>query len=270
MDTQVIHGDSLATIRTLPDATFDAVITDPPYPCIKRSYGYWTEAEWFALMNPLVEECRRVLKPSGSAVFILQPNSERVGRMRTWWLRFMFQWAERWGMVQDAWWWNVCAMPEAHSIQGRLMRASLKPCVWLGEPDCYRDQDAVLWDEATSTQSYRQSSRAMARVKFPSGHGVNRGTVMNAADRRGGVSPMNVIPCGNGKRGGMEGHGAATPQTLLQWWTRYICPPGGLILDPFGGSGTMGLAAVAEGRRAVLIEKEAEYVDIARRRLAAV
>jgi len=40
------------------------------------------------------------------------------------------------------------------------------------------------------------------------------------------------------------------------------------VLDPFAGSGTTGLAALREERRAVLIEKEAVYVEIIRRRLA--
>jgi len=264
----VAHAEALQYLRALPSASVDAVITDPPYPCIDREYGRWTEAEWFALMDPLVEECRRVLTPTGSAVFILQPNSERVGRMRTWLWEFMAKWGREWGIVQDAYWWNVCAMPEAHSIQGRLLRASLKNCVWMGSPDCHRDQDAVLWGEAESTSAYRQYDRAMKRVAFPSGHGVNRATVMNAADRRGGVSPMNVIPCGNGKLGGMQGHGAATPRTLCQWWVRYICPPGGTVLDPFSGSGTVQLAALAEGRNAIGCERMEKYVQIARRRIA--
>ena len=41
-----------------------------------------TEAAWHEMMRGVVAECRRVLKPSGSAVFVLQPNSERVGRDR--------------------------------------------------------------------------------------------------------------------------------------------------------------------------------------------
>jgi hypothetical protein len=61
---RVVQGDCLEVLRTLPDGCVDAVVTDPPYPCIKREYGFWTEAEWFDLMNPVVEECRRVLKPA--------------------------------------------------------------------------------------------------------------------------------------------------------------------------------------------------------------
>lgn len=55
----------------------------------------------------------------------------------------------------------------------------------------------------------------------------------------------------------------------MQWWTRYICPPGGTVLDPFAGSGTAGIAALREGRDAILIERKPEYVEIIHRRIAA-
>jgi site-specific DNA-methyltransferase (adenine-specific) len=52
----------------------------------------------------------------------------------------------------------------------------------------------------------------------------------------------------------------------MQYLVRLICPPKGLVLDPFAGSGTTGEAAFREGMRAVLIECEAEYLkDIERR-----
>jgi DNA modification methylase len=54
----------------------------------------------------------------------------------------------------------------------------------------------------------------------------------------------------------------------MQWLCKLVTPPGGLILDPFTGSGTTGRAAVAEGFRFVGIEREAEYVEIARARIA--
>jgi DNA modification methylase len=46
-----------------------------------------------------------------------------------------------------------------------------------------------------------------------------------------------------------------------------VVPPDGLVCDPFVGSGTMGIAARQLGRRFVGCDKEAEYVDMARRRI---
>jgi 16S rRNA G966 N2-methylase RsmD len=50
---------------------------------------------------------------------------------------------------------------------------------------------------------------------------------------------------------------------------RLVTPPGGTVLDPFAGSGTTGAAALAEGRRVILIEREAEYIADIKRRLKA-
>ena len=61
-------------------------------------------------------------------------------------------------------------------------------------------------------------------------------------------------------------HPTVKPVDLMQWLCRLITPPGGLVLDPFAGTGTTGSAAFREGFSAILIEREAEYqADIARR-----
>lgn len=265
-------GDCRDALPTLPAGTFDACICDPPYPEIDRPYGRLTEAEWFDLMRAVVPEVRRLLKPCGSAVFVLQPNSRKVGSMRPWLWDFLAWLCREWNVVQDAYWWNHKAMPEAHSIQGRLLRPSLKTCVWCGPPDCYRDQRAVLWDESAEQKRRRAAARA-GRIPFPSGHGVDRMRIAATSESRGGVIPFNVFPAGGAceeesKRGGK--HPAMTPLVLCDWWTRYLVPPGGAVLDPFAGSGTTGVAALRRGCTFVGIEKEPEYVEIARKRLAEV
>lgn len=58
------------------------------------------------------------------------------------------------------------------------------------------------------------------------------------------------------------------PLALMEWLVKLVTPKDGLVLDPFGGSGTTGKAAANVERRAVLIEREAAYADIARRRVA--
>lgn len=61
-------------------------------------------------------------------------------------------------------------------------------------------------------------------------------------------------------------HPTVKPVDLMQWLVRLVTPKGGLVLDPFAGTGTTGEAAWREGMRAVLIERESEYqADIARR-----
>ena len=66
----------------------------------------------------------------------------------------------------------------------------------------------------------------------------------------------------------VNNHPTVKPISLMRWLTRLVTPPGGLVLDPFNGSGTTGCAAVLEGFHYVGIEREPEYVEIARARIA--
>lgn len=63
-------------------------------------------------------------------------------------------------------------------------------------------------------------------------------------------------------------HPTVKPIALMRWLCRLVTPPGGLVLDPFMGSGTTGCAAMLEGFNFVGIEREPEYIEIARRRIA--
>ena len=78
--TRLIHGDCRQEMKKLRANSIDLILTDPPYPEIDREYGKLTEAEWHELMNAVVTEGRRVLKPTGSMVVILQPNFEKIGQ----------------------------------------------------------------------------------------------------------------------------------------------------------------------------------------------
>ncbi len=69
-------------------------------------------------------------------------------------------------------------------------------------------------------------------------------------------------------RGEGNTHPTVKPHNLMRWLCRLITPAGGVILDPFLGSGSTGVAAVAEGFGCVGIEREAAYLEIARKRIA--
>lgn len=64
-------------------------------------------------------------------------------------------------------------------------------------------------------------------------------------------------------------HPTVKPTDLMRYLCRLVTPPGGLILDPFAGSGSTGKAAILEGFRFVGIEREPEYAAIAEARIAA-
>lgn len=63
-------------------------------------------------------------------------------------------------------------------------------------------------------------------------------------------------------------HPCVKPISLMRWLVRLVVPPGGVVLDPFMGSGSTGCAAALEGFEFIGIEQDAEYVAIAERRIA--
>jgi DNA modification methylase len=71
-------------------------------------------------------------------------------------------------------------------------------------------------------------------------------------------------------RGDGNGHPTVKPTELMRYLCRLVTPPGGTVLDPFMGSGSTGKAAALEGFHFLGIEREAQYLDIARARIRAV
>jgi DNA modification methylase len=62
-------------------------------------------------------------------------------------------------------------------------------------------------------------------------------------------------------------HPTVKPIALMRWLVRLTCPPGGTVIDPFAGSASTGVAALLEGRKFFGIERDSEYLRVARARL---
>jgi site-specific DNA-methyltransferase (adenine-specific) len=88
-----------------------------------------------------------------------------------------------------------------------------------------------------------------------------------------GLKSMVGHPSGNNgntstqDRKSRNHHPTVKPTDLMRYLCRLVTPPGGIVLDPFMGSGSTGKAAVLEGFRFIGIEREAEYIEIARGRI---
>jgi site-specific DNA-methyltransferase (adenine-specific) len=89
-------------------------------------------------------------------------------------------------------------------------------------------------------------------------YGQHRGRRMVGNDTR-----IDGKPPAQGK----NNHPTVKPTDLMRYLCRLVTPPGGVVLDPFMGSGSTGRGAVLEGFRFVGIEREEEYVAIARARI---
>lgn len=111
-----------------------------------------------------------------------------------------------------------------------------------------------------SSQGY--APNALGRESRPAG------TVMDCYGDEGSAARFYYsAKVSRAERDG-SGHPTVKPVAVMRWLCRLIAPRGALILDPFAGSGTTGLAARAEGQRAVLIERESAYCGDILQRLA--
>jgi len=85
----------------------------------------------------------------------------------------------------------------------------------------------------------------------------------------GGAMPIDDEGCNRDrfKAASRNHHPTVKPTDLMRYLCRLVTPPGGIVLDPFTGSGSTGKAAILEGFRFIGIEREAEYIEIARARI---
>ena len=90
-----------------------------------------------------------------------------------------------------------------------------------------------------------------------------------AVERAEGSAGLESPRAGAGRTSGARNfHPTVKPTDLMRYLCRLVTPPGGVVLDPFFGSGSTGRGAVLEGFQCVGIERDAEYVAVARARVA--
>jgi site-specific DNA-methyltransferase (adenine-specific) len=90
-----------------------------------------------------------------------------------------------------------------------------------------------------------------------------------ATERADGSAGTQSPRAGAGRNGGAKNfHPTVKPVRLMEWLVRLVTPVGGLVLDPFTGSGTTGCAAVRQGFDFIGFEREEPFVRIATRRIA--
>lgn len=87
------------------------------------------------------------------------------------------------------------------------------------------------------------------------------------ADQGGASRFFYCAKASKRERGEMNDHTTVKPIALMRWLVRLVTPPGGIVLDPFLGSGTTAIAALREGFRVIGIEREEAYALIAEERI---
>ena len=132
----------------------------------------------------------------------------------------------------------------------------------------------VVLDESQAAELDRQSGVSVSRIGKPRGAAAGDGWGMTKtgaeyADTGGASRFFYVAKAPKSERPVVDGtaHPTVKPLALMRWLVRMVTPPGGVVLDPFAGSGTTLEAAMLEGFNAVGIEREADYLPLIRARI---
>lgn len=124
----------------------------------------------------------------------------------------------------------------------------------------------ALDEQSGSLKARGKSSERSNRSPFASGDAEL--TESNYANDSGGASRFFYIAkASKADKGVGNNHPTPKSTALMTYLIRLVTPPGGVVLDPFMGSGSTGVAAIKDGFKFVGIEKELEYYEIAKSRL---
>jgi modification methylase len=245
---QVLQGNCIEVMTQLPEASVDVVFADPPYNLQLRQELWrpnltqvdavndaWDQFDDFAAYDSFTRDwlaaCRRVLKPGGTLWVIgTYHNIYRVGAI----LQDLDYW-----ILNDVVWIKSNPMPNFRGV--RLTNA----------------HETLLWAQKERGAAYTFNHHALKQI--------NEGLQMR--------SDWYFPICSGKERlrdNGAKVHSTQKPLALLYRILTACTNPGDVILDPFFGTGTSGAAAKKLGRSFIGIERDAHYVEMARRRLDAV
>lgn len=226
------HGDMRQILPGL-DVAADCVVTDPPYGETSLAWDRWPDGWPDALLH-----VARSMWCFGSMRMFLKQG-----------LQF-----GAWKLSQDIVW-------EKHNGSGfagdRFKRVHEFALHW------YRGDWAAIRHETPRVKATRRRGGDVMTRTQPTHTGAISSTAYVDDGSRLARSVMRVRSMHHDAL-----HPTEKPAGILAPLIEYACPTGGLILDPFAGSGSTAVAARLTGRRAVLIEADEHYCEVIGRRLA--
>jgi DNA modification methylase len=246
---KIIHGDCTIALRNLADHSVDLVFADPPYNLqlsgelsrpdqtnVDAVKDAWDQFDSFVAYDEFTKiwltEVRRVLKPDGSIWVIgSYHNIFRVGTI----LQDLDYW-----ILNDVVWRKTNPMP---NFRGRRFTNAHETLIWAA-----RSQKSRHTFNYEAMKALNDDLQMRSDWELPLCTGNER---LKQAD-------------------GKKAHSTQKPENLLARVILASSQRHDVILDPFFGTGTTGAVAKKLKRQFIGIEKEATYVDIARRRIAAV
>lgn len=227
---EIYHGEALELLPELPVGSFDALITDPPY----SSGGFIRSDRTRSTTSKYVQ----------TGVIDFRPEFSGDNRDQRGFLAWCALWmsAARAAMKTGA---PIACFTDWRQLPTTTDAIQAGGWVWRG---------VAVWSKVYGRVNSSGFSSASEFVAW----GTN-GPALEREDY-----PPGVFECQSEKTG--REHIAQKPVDLMKWVCR-ICAPGGLILDPFMGSGSTLVAAKLDGRRAVGFDCEERYCEMAARRL---
>ena len=305
LEITFLQGNCLDKIQELDDNSIDCVVSSPPYWGL-RDYGVEGQlglettyqehikniVEIFRAMKPKLKETATIWLNYGDSYaatvngtkvkdiknddrgFVDKPFSTIQGVLKP---KDLVMIPNRIAIaLQDDGWWIRSEIiwhkpnPMPESVKDRPTSAHEK--IWLitKNKKYYYDADAIKEPCTESTkQRYKSGWNGNEKRDFPGSQQNNFskyiGTEKSKQDALKGRNKRNVWtittkPC-------KEAHFATFPKDLIEPCIKAGCPEGGIVLDPFGGSGTTGIVSKHLKRKAILIELNEEYISIAKKRI---
>lgn len=289
----VLTGDCLELLKNIDDNTINCCVTSPPYYGL-RDYGVegqiGLETDPHEYINKLVTvfaEVKRVLRDdgvlwinigdtyagSGKGIwnnkeaqiesYIPDPKGPQSKIPKTWaehgikakdligipWMLAFALRADGWYLRQDIIWYKPNAMPS--SVKDRCTTSHEYLFLLSKSKNYYFDHEILLEPSIKSNKQPEKVSRTRDKCRVKNGVCVrNKRSVWSIKTR-----PYK------------DAHFAVFPPELVEPCILSGCPPQGIVLDPFGGTGTTAGVAIANNRNAILCEPNHEYVKLVHKRI---
>jgi site-specific DNA-methyltransferase (adenine-specific)/site-specific DNA-methyltransferase (cytosine-N4-specific) len=259
----VINGDSREELVAFSDQV-DLIVTSPPYADARNKHydGVHPDqfVDWFLTFH---EPFFNALKPTGS--FVLNIKDKVVDKVRH---RFVWRTIEAlsdlgWYSIDDYIWHKTNPMPGYWPTR---LRDGWEYCFHLSKSKRpYFNADGVRKPigDWVDSRLRKLSENDLSRHNSANDSGFGRDVSKWVG--KDTVLPSNVPSMA--LVGKNKGHPAVFPVDLPLFFIKLLCPENGLVVDPFGGSGTTGIAAFASGRNCVLMDNNSEYCKEAIHRL---
>jgi site-specific DNA-methyltransferase (adenine-specific)/site-specific DNA-methyltransferase (cytosine-N4-specific) len=259
----ILCGDSREQLKTF-QGSVDLVVTSPPYADSRKKHydSMHPEhfAEWFSTFHDVLWNS---LKGDGSLVINIKDKVVDGVRHRYVWETISRLTALGWNCIEDYMWHKPNPMPGYWPTR---LRDGWEYCFHLAKSKKpYMNQDAVRIPIGDWAKTRLEKLGEGDKKRHNSGNDSGFGRDLSRWVGKDTVLPTNVLDFSPVTRN--KGHPAAFPPDLPQFFIKLLSRPGGLILDPFGGSGTTAIAALSLQRDCVLVDNSEEYCRVAYRRV---